>query len=109
MESDGSPEGNRMAEEDHEGGAEGGSVSLPAEFLIREVDGVYADLVASLKQTQVTVDASDLVAVDTAAMQLLFGYARRASQLGVEVEWKGNMEPITEAAGLLGLADEIGG
>lgn len=57
--------------------------------------------------TQLVLDVEDLVAVDTAALQLLAGFVQSVRASGGRVEWENLSMPLCQAACVLGLEEAL--
>ena len=80
------------------------SLTLAAECLVTDASSLKASLSALLDQPQtVTVNASGLQRIDTAALQVITAFVRERSDRGQQVEWQGAAPVLVAAAQLLGL------
>lgn len=57
--------------------------------------------------TQLVLDVEDLVAVDTAALQLLASFVMSVHACGGRVEWENLSMPLCQAACVLGLEEAL--
>lgn len=84
-------------------------VTLPASCTLRETIAVKALLMPQLDTASpVTLDAGAIERIDTAALQVLTAFVRVRRQRAAAVEWRGLSRTVTSAAGLLGLAAQLG-
>jgi phospholipid transport system transporter-binding protein len=80
------------------------SLTLAAECLVIDASSLKASLSSLLDQPKpVTVDASGLQRIDTAALQVITAFVRERADRGHPVEWQGAAPVLVTAAQLLGL------
>ncbi|MGH8170444.1 MAG: STAS domain-containing protein [Steroidobacteraceae bacterium] len=90
------------------GAPDDGSVTLPADCTVAGADSLKAELARRLDESgPVTVDASALQRIDTAALQLLAAFVRDRRTAGRAVDWRGGAAALESAAALLGLKDML--
>lgn len=84
-------------------------VALPASCTLRDTIAMKAMLLPQLDATSaVTLDAAGVERIDTAALQVLAAFVRARRQRDAAVEWRGLNRTVANAAGLLGLAAQLG-
>lgn len=85
------------------------SLALNADCTLAEADSLKAALAGLLDEPQaVTLDASALQRIDTAALQLLAAFVRDRRLGGRAVTWRGAEHALEPAARLLGMGDLLG-
>lgn len=80
-----------------------GSVRVPTELGVDQADSLKQLLLKSLERDQpVTLDASDVQRIHTAALQVFCMFCRDRRAAGREVRWHRPSEALRSAAALLG-------
>lgn len=74
---------------------------------VAECHAQLAPLLAS-GATLIALDVEDLVAADTAAVQLLASFVQSVGARGGRVEWENLSVPLCQAAMALGLEETLG-
>lgn len=83
-------------------------LALDAELSIRKADALRTGLLPLVDAPAVTLDASDVARVDTAAMQVLAAFAAQRGSAGHMTDWQGADGPMVDAARMLGLCQTLG-
>jgi ABC-type transporter Mla MlaB component len=83
-------------------------IRLPRAFDITAVTAVAGELVQAFTEGDVTVDASAVVKIDAAALQLMCVAVATARHQRTQLTWQGVPPVITEGAHLLALTDVLG-
>ncbi|TXG98044.1 MAG: STAS domain-containing protein [Nevskiaceae bacterium] len=79
------------------------SVRLPAELGVDQADSLKEQLLKAVERDQaVTLDASDVQRIHTAALQLFCMFCRDRRAAGREVRWHKPSDALRSAAALLG-------
>jgi ABC-type transporter Mla MlaB component len=81
---------------------------LPGALTIRELGPLAARLRAAIDAGLTQIDASAVVTVDTAGVQLLVAATLGAARLGKELRWRAASPTLLQAATQLGLAASLG-
>jgi len=78
---------------------------LPSHFSIAAVGEVHAQMCSILNQEQETieVDAGEVEAVDTAAIQMLYTFIEQTKISGKSLRWKRQSEKIAHASNMLNI------
>lgn len=85
------------------------SIKLQNQLNIRYVSELKEVLQAKLDAgSPVVIDASEVEAVDGAAVQLLVAFSQHAAVEGCEIEWLNPSEDFLSAARLTGLNEALG-
>lgn len=85
-----------------------GKLTLDGTLNIQNVSHLYEQLLALLEnQTNIDIDASSVVSIDTATLQLLIVFKQTAIKLGKEVVFDFPSDKFVESAELLGLAEML--
>lgn len=81
-------------------------MKLASKLHISEVEGLTKELTSLLDSSQdVSIDISDVEAIDTASMQALCSLQKSLAVTGNHVNWLGNSKAFKEAADTLGVAE----
>jgi phospholipid transport system transporter-binding protein len=80
------------------------SVQLPADCRMATQAALKAELLGALNAGAIVLDGGQVERVDTAALQLLVVFRRELEARGGTLAWHGTSSALSEAAGLLGLA-----
>lgn len=89
--------------------AKSDSLALNADCTLAEADSLKAALAGLIDEPRaVTLDASAVQRIDTAALQLLAAFARDRRIGGRTLEWRGAEHALDPAARLLGMSDLLG-
>ena len=76
------------------------------DFGLRDAQDFYQQLTSALTAGQsVEVDASKVTQTDTAGLQMLYAFSKKASEIGLGFEWKNVSKDFRETADLLGMSD----
>jgi ABC-type transporter Mla MlaB component len=79
-------------------------ITLGDSLTIAQVGDLYAQLLASLAEEQaVNIDISNIERVDTAALQLLYGYQRDGHAQGLVIIWSNPSKVFCDAVDILGI------
>lgn len=85
-----------------------GKLTLDGTLNIQNVSHLYEQLLALLEnQTNIDIDASSVVSIDTSTLQLLIVFKQTAIKLGKEVVFDFPSDKFVESAELLGLAEML--
>jgi len=80
------------------------TLALTAECLVSDARSLKERLAALVGEPgNVTLDASALQRIDTAALQVIAAFVRERTDFGHTVEWQGSAPVLATAAQLLGL------
>ena len=79
-------------------------VLLPADCRMAAQAALKAELLGALEAGAIVLDGGQVERVDTAALQLLVLLRRELDARGGTLGWHGTSDALSEAAGLLGLA-----
>jgi len=83
--------------------------ALNKSISISTINSFYNELKNILQTpTTVVVDASEVVFLDTAALQLLCSWYSEATNRGIKIKWKNAEGILLESANLLGVAAYLG-
>lgn len=86
-----------------------GPLALSADCTLAEADSLKAALKKLVNVPEsVTLDASAVQRIDTAALQLLAAFARDRRLAGRAVDWRGAQQTLEPAAQLLGMREMLG-
>lgn len=80
--------------------------TLPEEFTIAGVGETYSQLRKYFDpslETQLKIDASQVIRIDTAAVQLLFFIKSGLENVGKTIHWQGMSGPFRDALDRLGM------
>ncbi len=89
--------------------AQSDSLALSADCTLAEADSLKEALSGLIDEPRaVTLDASALQRIDTAALQLLAAFVRDRRIGGRAVTWRGAEHALEPAARLLGMSDLLG-
>jgi anti-anti-sigma regulatory factor len=81
-----------------------GTVRLPVSTSVRECAALKQQLLVLVHRADVVViDVSDVEALDTAALQLLFAFGRERLTHGLRTIWQGDSPALRNAATALGI------
>jgi phospholipid transport system transporter-binding protein len=99
----------RQQEDEHQANPSGeaktaASVQLPADCRMAAQAALKAELLGALNASAIVLDGGQVERVDTAALQLLVVFRRELDARGGTLAWQGTSSALSEAAGLLGLA-----
>jgi anti-anti-sigma regulatory factor len=84
------------------------TLKLPEELSISNVAEWKARLAALLEQAPpLTLDAEELVRVDTAAIQMLAAFSAEASRTGTALTWHHPTDMLKTTAGQLGMTQHL--
>lgn len=84
-------------------------IALAAQCSIKDALALQTELQAALQPSRaVTVDASAVERIDTAALQLLCAFAQQCSAEGRALKWRGDCTVLQDTAGQLGLHEVLG-
>ncbi|MDH5435475.1 MAG: STAS domain-containing protein [Gammaproteobacteria bacterium] len=76
------------------------------DFSIRNAQEFQQQLTQALANKQsVEVDASQVTQTDTAGLQLLYAFSKKASENGLDFKWKNISDDFRNTAELLGMSD----
>lgn len=71
---------------------------------ITHVAAIYSQLASAVAQgARIRINISDLNQVDTAGLQLLYGFQRDAAMRGIELHWSTPTSALRDATRILGL------
>jgi len=85
-----------------------GKLTLDSTLNIQNVSRLYEQLLTLLEnQTHIEIDASSVVTIDTATLQLLIVFKQTTIKLGKEIVFDFPSEKFVESATLLGLAEML--
>jgi len=78
---------------------------LPSHFSIAAVEEVHAQMSSILNREQETIeiDAGEVEAVDTAAIQMLYAFIEQTKTSGKTLQWKRQSEKIAQASSMLNI------
>lgn len=80
-------------------------LALDADCTLAEADSLKAALLGLIDEAAtVTLDASAIQRIDTAALQLLAAFVRDRRLAGRAVQWRGAQQTLEPAARLLGMS-----
>jgi len=82
-------------------------IALPADFRMASLDPVKAELAGAVASGEARLDGAMVERVDTAALQLLVVYQRERRLQGEPSVWSGASDSLRDAAGVLGLTNEL--
>ena len=89
--------------------ASGTSIVLDGDVGIANINTLHVQLQEALQTAdKITVQASELSHVDTAAVQLLYAFVRDAKKVDVEVVWKGVPDSLHQTIAVLDLTEKMG-
>ena len=75
-------------------------------FSLRDVQEFHQQLTKALESKQsVEVDASKVTQADTAGLQLLYAFSKKANDNGLEFKWKKVSDDFRKTAELLGMSE----
>lgn len=83
---------------------------VPERFTIAQAQQVYEQLNGLLENNDVeniVLDATDVVKIDAAGLQLLLSFYRTATKFHKPVQWRNPSEELIDCANILGLAAEL--
>jgi anti-anti-sigma regulatory factor len=81
-------------------------MKLASKLHISEVEGLTKELTSLLDSSQdVSIDVSDVEAIDTASMQALCSLQKSLAVTGSNINWVGHSKAFKEAADTLGVAE----
>jgi len=87
---------------------EGGKLTLDATLNIQNVSHLYEQVLVLLEgQDKIEIDASSVIAIDTATLQLLIVLKQSAVKLGKEIVFDFPSDKFIDSAELLGLAEML--
>lgn len=76
------------------------------DFSIRDAQDFHQQLNKALENKQsIDVDASQVTQTDTAGLQMLYAFAQKAKDNGLDFKWKEVSDDFRETAELLGMSD----
>ncbi len=82
------------------------AIVLAAQCSIKDALALQSDLQAALQQAgDLTVDASAVERIDTAALQVLCALVQQCAEQGRGVNWRGDCTVLQDTAGQLGLSE----
>ncbi|MFZ5446455.1 MAG: STAS domain-containing protein [Myxococcota bacterium] len=80
---------------------------LPPHFTLARLAEGLGPLTAAADEADLTLDASEVVQIDTAGLQALLAVARRRKARGLTLKWTSS-QPLDAMARAAGLAVELG-
>ena len=76
------------------------------DFSIRDAQNFYQQLNNALENKEsIEVDASQVTQTDTAGLQMLYAFAQKAKECGLDFKWKEVSDDFMKTAELLGMSD----
>lgn len=83
-------------------------IDCPAQMDIAGVSPLYEFLRSLGDESALVLKADEVERIDTATLQLLVAFVRDAKHRQVSVSWQSPTAIVYEAAGLLGVKNELG-